>query len=440
MNNRLTIIFALIILVSTTGAMLITFTPKVATVTAQQHCAEQTIEGCVFKTVFEGEGVDKEFRMAIPAKVQQAGEEGLQWLVKAQHKSGGFGAGSHSAQHVRNPHEVEADPATTAMVSMAILRSGSNLDEGPYREQLEGSTEYLLKCVESSPKNAPNITDIVGTQIQTKLGVYIDVVLTSQYLSNLIDELTNEHTMYNRVFSAMEVCVEKIERNQGGDGRTNGAGWAGVLQSSFATNALEAAEVRGAKVDKKALEIAREYQKGNYDAESGTIATESAAGVMLYSVSSSSRASAKDARKAKKAIERAAEEGVLEPEAEVTQENLEKAGLTLDDAMRSAVSYEVYESAKVRAQAKDVISGFGNNGGEEFLSFLQTGEALIVNEDMEWQKWYTNTSDRLLKIQNNDGSWNGHHCITSPVFCTATALLILSVNNDIDELVAQGAE
>ncbi|HRT54199.1 MAG TPA: hypothetical protein P5291_08950, partial [Flavobacteriales bacterium] len=91
------------------------------------------------------------------------------------------------------------------------------------------------------------------------------------------------------------------------------------------------------------------------------------------------------------------------------------------------------------AQADNVISGFGNNGGEEFLSFLQTGESLIINKDESWKNWYGSTTARLVEIQNPDGSWNGHHCITSPVFCTATSLLILSVNNDIEQLVAQGA-
>jgi hypothetical protein len=86
-----------------------------------------------------------------------------------------------------------------------------------------------------------------------------------------------------------------------------------------------------------------------------------------------------------------------------------------------------------------VLNGFGNNGGEEFMSFLQTGESLIINKDKSWRNWYDATTARLVGIQNNDGSWNGHHCITSPVFCTATALLILSVNNDIEALVAQGA-
>ena len=92
------------------------------------------------------------------------------------------------------------------------------------------------------------------------------------------------------------------------------------------------------------------------------------------------------------------------------------------------------------AQQDNVTSGFGNNGGEEFLSFLQTGESMIIGKDMDWKKWYDKTSGTLLGIQNRDGSWNGHHCITSPVFCTATSVLILTVNNDIDKLVAMGGK
>ena len=61
---------------------------------------------------------------------------------------------------------------------------------------------------------------------------------------------------------------------------------------------------------------------------------------------------------------------------------------------------------------------------------------MIINRDEVWKGWFDNVSGQLLSIQNPDGSWNGHHCITSPVFCTATCVLILTVNNDIEELAA----
>jgi hypothetical protein len=34
-------------------------------------------------------------------------------------------------------------------------------------------------------------------------------------------------------------------------------------------------------------------------------------------------------------------------------------------------------------------------------------------------------TETLNRIQDKDGGWSGHHCITGRTFCTATALLVL---------------
>ena len=145
-----------------------------------------------------------------------------------------------------------------------------------------------------------------------------------------------------------------------------------------------------------------------------------------------------EAREVEEAMNKAKKEGKLPKNAPVTVDNLRKIGYAENEAMEYNTSYNVYQSGKDAAQREDVLNGFGNNGGEEFLSFLQTGESLVVNRDKDWKKWYTDMSGRILKIQNPDGSWNGHHCITSPVFCTATSLLLLTVENDMDFLSKVG--
>jgi hypothetical protein len=219
-----------------------------------------------------------------------------------------------------------------------------------------------------------------------------------------------------------------------------GAGWAGVLQSSFANNALESAQAQGAEVDEVVLQNSRDYQKSNIDTRTGEVKADRGAGIVLYSVSSSSRASAKEARKVQEEMDRARREGRLAKNAPASSENLEKIGFDKDDALKYSTAYEVYNASKAQAQREDVMDGFGSNGGEEFLSYLQTGESMIIGKDSEWKSWYDNMSGRILKIQNDDGSWSGHHCITSPVFCTATCLLILAVNNDVDKLTALGRD
>lgn len=397
-------------------------------------------QGCVFRTVMGEESSDHFAMYKTPQKIQISMDRGLTWIAHSQNNNGGWGSGSHYHQDVMDPNAVATDPATTAMVAMALLRSGSTLTSGSYSSQLTKALNYLLRAVETAQPNSNNITEQTGTQIQIKLGGNIDVVLTSQFLSNIMDYVTDDATLKSRIAKCQNICVSKIQRAQDANGSMAGAGWAGVLQSSFATNALEAAEAKGAKVDKKTLEKAREFQKNNYNSKTGEVNTDAGAGIVLYSVTGSARAAAKEARKVEEVVQKAKDEGRLAQSAPATAETLMKIGYNQDEALKYSTAYEVYQSAKVQAQRDDVMDGFGNNGGEEFLSYLQTGESMIINKDNTWQNWYDNMSGRLLKIQNNDGSWNGHHCITSPVFCTATCLLILSVNNDVDKLIKLGEE
>ena len=71
------------------------------------------------------------------------------------------------------------------------------------------------------------------------------------------------------------------------------------------------------------------------------------------------------------------------------------------------------------------VSGFGSNGGEEFLSFLNISEALIIKGGKDWTDWDAKMTTGLEKAQDKDGSWAGQHCITGKTFCTAAALLVL---------------
>ena len=428
----------LIALLAVSSVLLLSFGFKKETRKKHYSTYRSIPKGCVFRTLMGEESSDSSLTYNTPEKVFLSLTKGLTWIATAQNQDGGWGAGSHGRQDVMDPHAAPSDPATTSMVAMALLRSGTTLKSGIYSQQLRRALNYLLTAVETSPASGFNITDMEGTQIQIKLGQNIDVILTSQFLSNIFDYTNHDPELKARVKKDLNTCIAKIQRAQDTNGSTQGSGWAGVLQSSFASNALESAEAQGATVDKKALAKSREFQKSNYDAKTGNVNTDMGAGVMLYSVTGSARASAKEARKVEEEVAEAKRDGRLAQNAPVTAENLSQIGYNKDDAMRYTTAYEVYQSAKVRAQSDEVMNGFGSNGGEEFLSYLQTGESMIIGKDNSWTKWYDNISGRMLNIQNDDGSWSGHHCITSPVFCTATCLLILSVNNDVDKLMELG--
>jgi hypothetical protein len=399
-----------------------------------QHAKLCGSKGCAFKTIFGEESSEGYSQYKEAEQVERSVSSGLAYLMTVQQTDGGWGAGSHNRQDMLNALAVSTDPATTAMVGMAMLRSGSTLESGAFSKQLLSATEYMLRAVETTPENRMKITEQQNTQIQVKLGENIDAVLAAQFFNNLLELDEIDTKTKERVKLALASCVSKIQTSQNQDGSLQGDGWAGVLQSSFANQALEAADANGIDVDQGALQRSREFQKGNYDAGSGKVNTDRGAGVMLYAVSGSLRASAKEARKAKKMMDEAKNKGEIEEDVAISQEALEDIGLSRDESSRLMTSYNVYESAKDKAQEDDVLNGFGNNGGEEFLSFLQTGESMVIAGGNDWKKWFEDTAGRIVHIQNGDGSWNGHHCITSPVFCTATCLLILSIDQDIERL------
>lgn len=388
---------------------------------------------CIMKTILgidtseEGKHIST---FQTPEKVEVSIKKGLEWMDKAQAPDGGWGAGTHARQDVLDPHAVTSDPATTALVAMSLLRTDNDLEKGAYSKNLKKSLEFLLKTTEDCPDNQQYLTTLTNTQPQIKLGRNIDVILTAQFFTNILRYNLNDQAMKKRIEKALDKCVARIQKGQDTDGSWRDGGWAPVLQSALANNALESAGDVGRKVDSAVLVRGYKYQNSNFDVTTNSVVTGKAAGVMLYGLSSTTRASAKGSKRAKALVDKAKTEGKIKDD-KVTEENLRSAGVDAVEAKELATAYSINKASQQQAQREDVLSGFGNNGGEEFMSFLMTGESLIMQGGDDWKKWYDATTGKLVNIQNQDGSWNGHHCITSPVFCTATCLLILSIHNDM---------
>src|SRR5688500_8620706 len=114
------------------------------------------------------------------AKWEQSAEE---WLVAAQSPNGGWGAGSHSYQNVRDPHLVQTDPATTSFAAMALLKAGGPLKANPHRDQIMKALDRILKDIDSRPNNG-RITSLEGTQPQVKLGQHIDASMALEFLTD----------------------------------------------------------------------------------------------------------------------------------------------------------------------------------------------------------------------------------------------------------------
>ena len=362
-------------------------------------------------------------------------QKGIAWLIAAQHNDGGWGGGSHAQQSIIDPHVVQTDPATTAFTLLSLMRAGHTPVEGLYQSQAKRGLEYLLTAVEKSKIEGPLITDIEGTQPQIKLGRYVDTAMTSQYLSRVLPLVKTDEALHKRVDAALDKCLAKLQVSQQADGSWGqGGGWAPVLQSSLSCSALEIAAANGKEIDKDVLEKARNYQKGNFDVKSGKADASAGAGVELYAFNGSFRANAADAQEAQEQVDKAKAEGKLAASAPVSEESLVVAGVGGGAARKLAKAAEQNAAQIDRLGDEQLLSGFGNNGGEEFLSYLMTSESLVIAAKDKFHAWNGKMATRLEKVQNGDGSWSGHHCITSPVFCTAAVVQCLTTENDAEFL------
>jgi hypothetical protein len=56
---------------------------------------------------------------------------------------------------------------------------------------------------------------------------------------------------------------------------------------------------------------------------------------------------------------------------------------------------------------------------------MNLAESLAVKGGDEWRRWDYGMTASYSRVQNDDGSWSGSHCITGRTFCTSAALLTL---------------
>ena len=63
--------------------------------------------------------------------------------------------------------------------------------------------------------------------------------------------------------------------------------------------------------------------------------------------------------------------------------------------------------AAIKAKLADrrFVAGFRCIGGEEFFSSLNISDSLHRAGGAEWQKWNADMTAKVLKLQNEDGTW-----------------------------------
>ena len=346
--------------------------------------------------------------------IGDAASKGLKWLVSVQGKDGGWGQDGGNEGDNRKDVGLESsgnDLANTSLVCLAILRSGTTMTDGPYRDALRKGVDFVLKNIEAAQAEGLEVTKRQGTQIQRKLGPYIDTFLSTMLLSEIDGRMADEAGQ-TRLRGSLKKCIAKIEKNQQKDGSWNqGGGWAPVISTSIASRSLWNAQQKGNDVDMACLNKVQEYTKNSFDAKTQNFKGEAGAGVELYVAAQSLEQVSRPAA----ALPAPAATPAAEPAP------TERAKL----AEEKAFSDKLKTAATAKLSADNFVAGFGSMGGEEFVSYLNISDSLLRSGGKPWAEWNGKIKERLVKLQNQDGTWAGHHCITGRVACTASAVMTI---------------
>ena len=363
--------------------------------------------------------------------VDPAVSKALNWLVSTQGKDGGWGQDGGETSYVRQGEHLESngnDVANTAVVALALLHTGTTATRGQYHDQLQRAVDFILEHVEQSPGEGLAVTDLRGTQIQRKLGPYIDTFMTSKLLAEL-DGTMADARANARVRRNLQKCVVKIEKNQLKDGSWNIAGgWAPILGTSMASQSLAVAQSKGAANPQAALDEVQMYTMASVappppGASLGGVVGGVPGGVGA-GFGGGGVAAAGRLPSAMTADSMGVSGGV--PLYKSAQE-LEQLSRTEGDRKKNA---DRIQQITTQLSNKQFVTGFGSIGGEEFFSWLNISDSLHRTGGEPWQKWNGEMKTRLLKLQNEDGTWAGHHCITGRVAVTSAAILLLTADRE----------
>jgi len=293
---------------------------------------------------------------------------GVEWFLKTLRRDGGCGV------DVGQP----ADIGCTAMVGLSLLAQGNSPLEGPRSKQVQDITSFMLKAVENMPGD--DITSAQHTQLQNKIGRHAHSFFAALFLSQVMGQGPDP----GQIGEALQKLVGVIVEQQDTHGSWGSEAWAPVLGTVMGWIALRSAHLAGMKVG-ASPELTADHLLKQMRGQIGNN------GGWMHSL--------------------------------------------YKNATGVRVLYEMgLDQEKIALKAfQDVLqlvkrdnTAFTQAGGEEYLAFHLITETMLQKGGPDWRTWFPVIRDKIISVQNRDGSWTGHHCITSRTFCTAAACLVLT--------------
>jgi hypothetical protein len=427
-------------------------------------------------------------------------KRGIKWLCKNQSSDGMWGLSGTSVLNVRRgrqtytpkPDAGSGDAGTTAVAVMALTNYLCKENDANAHSALKKGVRKLLELVRKEEiytsqnvRNSfrRNAMRVYPTLVERKLGPRVNTALVTQALARLYLALPESSPERNKIGKALDSCLEELVDQHDQFVRPAG-GWASILQTASSLVAWEYAELCDRKVPKQKIEELRNSLTAIFNEQMNAFDLSRSAGVNLYSFASSIRANAPTAATASSILPKGISTettyesssgtdagffGDYPPtsvlpipynqtlhskigpvDSEGKDPNSDPAFLHLRKKMSRTKALELAEAYRKNTKLLDklerddrLLRGFGNNGGEEYLSFYLIGQSLQLSNEDSWGKWRGKVMDIVKPLQEDEGSWVGQHCITDRSFCTATVILSIltdregSLLREIPELASE---
>lgn len=308
--------------------------------------------------------------LMITPEAEQSIEKGLKYLIKTQSRDGSWRSNGNSGSY---------PCAMTALAGLALLASGSTPLEGPYAINVQKATEYILSCAGESGLIAK-----MSEEQRSMYGHGFSMLFLGQVYGMGVDESTQRRI--KRVLTQAIQLTGKSQSSAGGwlyEPNSNGdEGSVTITQ----IQGLRSCKNAGIKVPKEIITKACEYIAKCANSDGG----------IAYSLNSRGES--------RPAITAAA------------VATLYNAGQYDNPVALKALEY-LKKNVDVNSNRM--------NDGHGFYEMLYIAQAMYLSSEENWKLYFPNTMNKLIKIQDNEGSWKGDY--VGDVYGTSIALLTLQL-------------
>ena len=319
-------------------------------------------------------------------KTVKAIDRGLKYLVKTQRADGSW---AHSGSYGNYP------AVMTSLAGIALLGSGSTPETGPYYKNTKKAMLYILRIGEAGKDG---LIAGPGGESRSMYGHGFSMLFLAQcYGMDLNKDISK------RMRKVLNAAVKLTARAQSDLGKAHGhaGGWIytptsrGDEGSVTVTQlqALRACRNVGIKVPKSTIDRAVAYLKYCQQGDGG----------ICYSARS---------------------RGSSRPPISAAAIACFYAAGIYDRGVGGPKTKEAKMVERLVAYCKRTIQ-VTRSGGHYFYTHMYMAEAMYMRGGKDWKSYYPQIRDRLLGMQNLDGSWMGDS--VGATYGTSIATLILQL-------------